>query len=110
VLIKLLLVEDEEDVIDLFVKYLNKVPDRYDITVARNFAEVQQLLAAESFEVVVTDFNFPGGNGDQVAALANQKNTPRIYLHSGTPEDAKSTLYTQRIEKLDRNALKALFF
>jgi CheY-like chemotaxis protein len=109
--INLLLVEDSVDVIEALITYFEHYgADRYDLTVAQNFNEAKDLLESESFDVVVTDFNFPGGDGDEVAELAHQKGVPKIYLHSGAPEQAKSPFYTKRIKKLDPREFKSLFF
>jgi DNA-binding response OmpR family regulator len=110
-MIKLLLVEDSEDVIDALNMYFDAFgKGRYDIMVAKNFQEAEALLETEKFDIVVTDFNFPGGDGDQVAQLAKELDVPKIYLHSADPEQAKSKVYTQRIKKLDPKTFKSLFF
>jgi CheY-like chemotaxis protein len=110
-MINLLVVEDSVDVIEALITYFEHYgADKYDLEVAQNFNEAKTLLETKPFDIVLTDFNFPGGDGDQVAELAHQKKIPKIYLHSGAPEQAKSPFYTKRIKKLDPREIKALFF
>lgn len=103
--VSLLIVEDDDMVLDTMLS-LAFDTSQFDIKVAKNFQEAEHALNSWHFDVVITDFNFPGGDGDKVAKLAHDKGVKKIYLHSGAPEQAKSNLYTAKIAKLDRKELK----
>ena len=59
---RVLLVEDEPDIAELYVGFL---AERYDVTVADTVAEAIAVVA-ESFDAVLLDRRLPDGSGDEV--------------------------------------------
>ena len=60
---RVMIVEDEEDVADMFRMWLK---DNYDVTVALSGAEALQILDGEDVDVVLLDRLMPGLSGDEV--------------------------------------------
>jgi DNA-binding response OmpR family regulator len=100
---KVLIVEDHKEVVDTMKVFMSQ---DLDVTFAPDFQAAEKELASQSFDCVVTDFNFPGGNGDDVAALAVDKGI-RVVLHSSEISLAKAH-YATRYEKMDTAFMKAL--
>lgn len=102
----LLIVEDSEDA--LFC--LAMVTEGWAVKIAKDFKTAEAFLLSKPFDLVITDFNFPGGNGHDVADLARDCGNQTIYLHSSDVEAHKdaSQRYDIKFEKLDRGLLKLL--
>jgi DNA-binding response OmpR family regulator len=105
--IKVLIVEDSEEIIELLKIVINP---EVDVTFALDFKEAKAYLKNNHPDVVMTDWNFPYGNGDEVAELARANGCKRIILHSGSLQ-YKEKLYDEIIEKTNIKQLqKALKF
>lgn len=101
-----LLVEDDTMMAEAITDFFKKQGIPYQWAV--DFKSAQDLLASHRFDVVVTDFWFPGGNGDAVLALAVQAGIKEVFLNSGTPEDSKQRgAYTRVLDKSDPREFKA---
>jgi CheY-like chemotaxis protein len=77
---KLLIVEDDPAISTMLVDILDK---SLDIHLASNFNEALNYLKSTKPDLVITDFNFPGGNGLEVALMAREMGCEEILLHSG---------------------------
>jgi DNA-binding response OmpR family regulator len=76
---------------------------------AHDFRTATKLLQGLKFDVVITDFHFPGGNGDAILELATQAGVKEVFLHSGTPEDScRLASYTGVLNKSDPRDLKGV--
>ncbi|MBI5546126.1 MAG: sigma-54-dependent Fis family transcriptional regulator [Deltaproteobacteria bacterium] len=60
---RILVVDDKENMLKLFAKILG---EEHELTVAADGARALSLLAAQRFDVVVTDLRMPGADGFQV--------------------------------------------
>lgn len=98
---KILIVEDCEDIVFILKEVLNPA---LDITFAKDFKEARDALAHIHFDLVVTDFNFPFGNGDQVAKLAREMGTTTVILFS-TEMKYTRELYDSVFDKLELKKL-----
>jgi DNA-binding NtrC family response regulator len=65
-----LLVDDEQALLDVFVSALSPL---FDITTASNAREADFLLQKKSFKVVVADHLMPGGNGMNFLVRAREE-------------------------------------
>lgn len=105
---RILLVEDQEDVISALQSVLPQ--DRIELTVAMTMHEAIKALETRSYDLVLTDFSFPGGNGNDVANLARQKGISTIWLHTGDPEksDISVSLFAEVFQKFDKGMIQRL--
>ena len=62
---RVLLVDDESDLADLMANQLTRAG--FDVRCADALLSAQALLKTEKFDVLVTDFNLPDGDGVDVA-------------------------------------------
>jgi two-component system, NtrC family, response regulator AtoC len=60
---RVLVVDDKENILKLFARLLG---DTYDVTCAEDGARALSLLAAQEFDVVVSDVRMPGADGFEV--------------------------------------------
>lgn len=89
---RLLVVDDEVDLLELFSKRLIKAG--FVVSSANSGAEAIELIKTQTFDVVICDINMPGGvNGFDVFDFIRQKNDsekpPFVFVTGhgeGTPE------------------------
>lgn len=74
----LLLVEDNKEIAWCYTEHLK---NDFKVIVAENFEEFKEKLK-ENPSIVITDFNFPGGNGNDVARLAKQSGVKKVIAQS----------------------------
>jgi DNA-binding response OmpR family regulator len=95
--VRILLVDDEADLVDLVCRAL--VDEGHRVDVARTAAQADYALLENSYEVIVLDLGLPDGSGLDVCrrARAAQISTPVLML---TAQTAVET----RVESLDTGA------
>lgn len=82
---KVLVVEDEEHVANLFVAVLS---DHYDVTHAATGSEAIEILEADSFDVVLLDRRMPEMSGDRTLEHIEQREIEcRVAMVSGVDPD-----------------------
>lgn len=74
----ILLVEDSPDIAGLYVESLEK---NFNIIVAETYQEFLEKIKLNP-EIVITDFNFPGGDGNGVARLSRQVGVKKVIIQS----------------------------
>ena len=81
--LKLLIVDDEPDILDTLVDLL----DRCDIETARDYETAAEMLSQNKYDVAI--FDIMGVQGFDLLIIANQKNMPSLMLtsHGLTPEN-----------------------
>ncbi|MHB8875406.1 MAG: sigma-54-dependent transcriptional regulator [Myxococcaceae bacterium] len=67
---KVLVVDDKENMLKLFAKILS---EGYELTTAGDGARALSLVAAQKFDVVVTDIRMPGADGFEVLRAVKQR-------------------------------------
>ncbi len=67
---RVLVVDDKENMLKLFAKILG---DGYRLSTAGDGATALRILAAESFDVVVTDLRMPGADGLEILKAVKQR-------------------------------------
>ena len=70
---------------------------KLDYRFASTYQQACEALDEDKFDIVVTDFNFPGGNGDLVSKLARDSGVRAVYLFSSDPSAVGC--YTQSLGK-----------
>jgi two-component system, NtrC family, response regulator PilR len=76
---RILLVEDDLDVRPL-LEYVLGREGGYAVTAVESVANAAMLLAAQPFDLVVTDVNLPDGNGLRIADQAKAKGVKVLVL------------------------------
>ena len=70
---RILFVDDELPILDLFSMMFRKVATEWDISLSRSGAEALALMDQHPFEVVVSDMRMPGMNGAQFLSEVMQR-------------------------------------
>ncbi|MBI5774877.1 MAG: response regulator [Verrucomicrobia bacterium] len=70
---KLLILDDEQDILDLFREFLTRLPGEPEIHTAINGARALALLESEPFSLLLTDLKMPNIDGFQVLTIARKK-------------------------------------
>ncbi len=98
---KILLIEDEENLADMVANFLAALG--YDVTIRHNSCQALQLFKNQSdrFDMIVTDFNIPGFQGDQLIVEC-RKLQPNIPILLWT---ANRTITAQDVQQWGGNAL-----
>ena len=76
---RILLVEDDLDVRPLLA-YVLAADGGYEVTAVESVANAAALLAAQPFDLVVTDVHLPDGNGLRIADQAKAKGVKALVL------------------------------
>ena len=76
---RILLVEDDLDVRPLLEHVLTAEPN-YTVTAVESVANAMALLAAQPFDLVITDVNLPDGNGLRIADKAKERCVKTLVL------------------------------
>jgi CheY-like chemotaxis protein len=70
---KLLLLDDDEQMLELYQELLEKLPSQPEVTVCSSGARAIALLEAEPFNLLITDLRMPKMDGLQVLAIVRRK-------------------------------------
>ena len=70
---KILLLDDDPDVLALYQQMLLQLPSHPDVHIASSGARAMVMLEGEPFNVLVTDLNMPKMDGLQVIAIVRRK-------------------------------------
>jgi CheY-like chemotaxis protein len=74
---KILLLDDDPDVLELYQQMLLQLPSQPEVHIASSGARAMSMLDAEPFSVLVCDLNMPKMDGLQVIAIVRRK-YPRL--------------------------------
>ena len=84
---KLLIVEDDANLRQLLVWHLEEL--NFAVMAAAGVARARQLLAKNSFQVVLTDFLLPDGNGlELLQYLATNAPEIKVFIMSGRTDSS----------------------
>jgi len=100
--VKVLVVDDKENMLKLFAKIL---AEGYELTTAGDGARAMSLVATEDFDVVVTDIRMPGASGFEVlkAVKARQPSTEVLMMTGyGTVSDAVQAMKLGAYDYLEK--------
>jgi CheY-like chemotaxis protein len=70
---KILLLDDDPDLLELYSEILGRLPSKPDIFTATSGARAIALLEAQSFTLLICDLNMPKMDGLQVLAIVRRK-------------------------------------
>ncbi|HEY1170022.1 MAG TPA: response regulator [Verrucomicrobiae bacterium] len=70
---KILILDDEQDLLDLYRDLLSKLPSQPEVFTANSGARALALLNAERFSMLLTDLNMPGMDGFQVITIVRRR-------------------------------------
>ena len=87
---RILFVDDELPILDLFSMMFRKVATDWDVALSRSGAEALALMDQQPFEVVVSDMRMPGMNGAQFLSKVMQRHpkTARLILSGYAEQEA----------------------
>ena len=92
---KILLVDDDQDLLDLYREILSQLPTQPEIATAVNGARCIAMLEAEPFTLLVCDLNMPKMDGLQVLSIVRHKypDIRTVVLTSVLDESFRSRVY-----------------
>ncbi len=70
---KVLILDDEQDLLDTYRELLSQLPSKPDIYTATSGARALALLESEPFSLMLTDLNMPGMDGFQVLTIVRRR-------------------------------------
>jgi CheY-like chemotaxis protein len=97
---KILLLDDDESMLELYQELLKQLPSRPDVQVCNSGARAIAMLESEPFTLLITDLRMPKMDGLQVLAIVRRKFPQlRIVVLTGVlDEEYRSRCYAQGVE------------
>ncbi len=97
---KILLLDDDEQMLDLYQELLKQLPSKPEVHVSNSGARAIALLDSEPFTLLITDLRMPKMDGLQVLAIVRRKFPHlRIIVLTGVlDEEYRSRAYAQGVE------------
>src|SRR5271163_31648 len=97
---KILLVDDDEQVLELYQSLLKSLPSQPEVHVSNSGARAIALLESEPFSLLVTDLRMPKMDGLQVLAIVRRKypNLRTIVLSSVLDAEYRSRAYALGVD------------
>src|SRR3984885_6785076 len=92
---KILLLDDDKDLLELYREILSQLPSRPEIFTSSTGARAIAMLAAEPFTLMVSDLNMPKMDGLQVLSIVRRKfpDMRTVVLTSVLDEQFRSRVY-----------------
>jgi CheY-like chemotaxis protein len=97
---KILLLDDDEQMLELYQQLLRDLPSRPEVQTSSSGARAIALLESESFTLLITDLRMPKMDGLQVLSIVRRKFPHlRIIVLTGlVDEEFRSRAYAQGVE------------
>jgi CheY-like chemotaxis protein len=97
---KILLLDDDEQMLDLYQDLLKRLPSKPEVHVSNSGARAIALLESETFTLLITDLRMPKMDGLQVLAIVRRKfpHLRIIVLTAVLDEEYRSRAYAQGVE------------
>lgn len=97
---KILLLDDDQQMLDLYQELLKQLPSQPDVRVCNSGARAIAMLESEPFNLLITDLRMPKMDGLQVLAIVRRKFPHlRIIVLTGVlDEEYRSRAYAQGVE------------
>jgi CheY-like chemotaxis protein len=97
---KILLLDDDEQMLELYQALLRELPSRPEVTVSNSGARAIALLETEPFTLLITDLRMPKMDGLQVLAIVRRKypNLRIIVLTGVLDEEYRSRAYALGVD------------
>ncbi len=97
---KILLLDDEQDLLDLYKEVLSQLPHQPEITLCNSGARALALLEAEPYQLMISDLRMPKIDGLQVLSIVRRK-FPQlriIIMTSVVDEQYRSRAYAMGVD------------
>ena len=92
-MLKILIVDDNEDITFSIKKMLEKIDKNYSVTCAHSADEALTLVIKDEYDIIIVDIMMPGKDGiifsEQLKQDDKTKNIPIIFLTAKTDEQTK---------------------
>ena len=97
---KILLLDDDPDVLDLYQQMLLQLPSEPEVHIATSGASAMTMLDAEPFNILVSDLKMPRMDGLQVLAIVRRKypQLRTVVMTSVTDEQMRARAYAMGID------------
>src|SRR5438105_7087772 len=97
---KLLLVDDDQDLLDLYQEILSQLPSQPEISTSVTGARAMAMLEVEPFTLIVCDLNMPKMDGLQVLSIVRRKypELRTVVLTSVIDEQFRSRVYALGVD------------
>lgn len=97
---KILLLDDEQDLLDMYREILTQLPSKPDVHTSNSGARALALLESETFALLISDLNMPKMDGLQVLSVVRRK-FPKIkviVMTSVMDETYRSRAYAMGVD------------
>lgn len=97
---KILLLDDDPDVLDLYQQMLLQLPSEPDVHIATSGASAMTMLDAEPFNILLSDLRMPRMDGLQVLAIVRRKypQLRTVVMTSVVDEQMRARAYAMGID------------
>jgi len=97
---KILLLDDDEQMLDLYKELLGQIPSQPEVRVCSSGARAIAMLESEPFNLLITDLRMPKMDGLQVLSIVRRKypQLRLVVLTSVVDEEYRSRAYAQGVE------------
>lgn len=97
---KILLVDDDPDLLDMYREILKQLPSQPEIQTATSGPRALALLESETYRLLITDLKMPRMDGLQVLSIVRRKfpNLRTVVLTSVVDEQFRSRVYAQGVD------------
>lgn len=97
---KILLLDDDPDVLDLYQQMLLQLPSEPEVHIASSGSSAMAMLDAEPFNLLISDLNMPRMDGLQVLAIVRRKypQLRTVVLTGVTDEQMRARAYSMGID------------
>ncbi|WP_160164485.1 response regulator [Pedosphaera parvula] len=97
---KILLVDDDQDLLDLYKEMLSELPSQPEIFTSSTGARAMTMMDAEPFTLLICDLNMPKMDGLQVLSIVRRKypDLRTVVLTSVMDEQFRSRVYSLGVD------------
>jgi CheY-like chemotaxis protein len=98
---KILLVDDDPDLLDLYQQVLKDLPSQPEIAIANSGARALALLESDTYRLLITDLKMPRMDGLQVLSIVRRKHPQlrTVVLTSVQDEQFRSRVYALGVDQ-----------
>ena len=77
---KILIVDDEPIIVELFAEYLSET---YEVDICTNSLKVNSMISENKYDLVISDYNMPGLDGMALCEIVRKTSDAKFILISG---------------------------
>jgi len=98
---RILIVEDEEKVAFFLKEGLSDLENGFSVTSTPSAEDALQVLDAQDFDLVITDFRLPGQNGLELIGRlrVSHPNVPTMLITAYGSDELEAAAYRQRVAR-----------